>query len=111
MDHSEVKHLPQIDHAPAKIEKLSEAIRIGHFMIPETRQSYLQDGCACALGAAAYAMGYRDQSGEGNDLVPHVIPTMFKDVSLRLVREISNLHYNGKMNRLEIADWLEGRGL
>lgn len=98
--------------APAKVLKLSEAIRVGHSMIKESRDCYLNDGCGCALGAALVTRGHRSQDepglNGGYDVVRNISQNF--NVPMETVRDISTRHFTGAMNRLQLADWLEKQG-
>lgn len=108
MDHSEVKHLPKVDHTPAEITKLSEAIRIGSLMSPqiENKAKYYACGGTCAIGAAAIALGYPINESEFVDPVTAV----FKKFGHANCCIAIDLFYK-LPTRQAVADALEARGL
>jgi hypothetical protein len=111
MDLSEIEKF----ETPAKVMKLSQAIRIGAEFVQEQRHLFLLDGCGCALGTAMYAMGMRHMhEGRENDKDWNYFPNKTAEtfgISKGLAIQISSKHFRGEMNRLQIADWLESQGL
>jgi hypothetical protein len=104
--------------------KLSEAIREGSRRWPETRRVYIDDnGCCCALGAAAQMVGLcasdvidpiRTDLGQGFArafpialrlaIHPLWIPSK---VQIPLWQVINCLHAAGGWSRQAIAEWVE----
>lgn len=97
-----------------KIEKLSQAIRVGSTMIKENRGRYLSGGEGCALGMAAVATGFQgDQETLGGiflNRLTHHLEVHFPGAAAE-VRAISDLHNRGLVSALDIASRLEARGL
>lgn len=99
----------EIQQAPAKVLKLSEAIRIGCAFVTEGR---LFSGCAIGTGYQALtgkdlSEAWREVKYEGDcvDLVAEAfgIP---KDIA----GTASYNHYTDAMSREQVADWLESKG-
>lgn len=88
--------------------KLSQAIRIGADLIREGRV-YISDDCACALGTAAAAMGH-PRKWRGMYSFTAFMEARFPYVPMRVMEEVSLLHYMRKMDRAQLADWLEAQG-
>ena len=110
MDLGDIKYL----EAPAKVMKLSEAIRIGCLYIEE-RQLF----SGCAIGTAYMHLTGRDLSDDmmealmkdGYDAYdgPAIVAKAF-GIPKHPVLAASNHHYAGRKTRLQCADWLESQG-
>jgi len=111
----------EVTEAPAKITKLSQAVRASIKMFP--KQGACWDPAnsigPCALGGAAYVLGYRNSGdyvhpcaflnqklGLNLDLKPALCGLRSEVEKMNIYR-----HTTAGENRLEIADWLEARGL
>ena len=100
-----VEHKEAIEITPAKVLKLSEAIRIGAKLRGQCVNAYFKKGRSCAIGAAAEAM-----FGVNED----TFSTMHAEVILRTITthiasEVLIRNDEGE-SREQIADWLEGLG-
>lgn len=102
MDESIVKHL----EAPARITKLSEAIRIGARIRPQVRSRFFIDGKSCALGAAYEGMTGFQPSEEM--MYEHVLPVL--GITQCLAESVAHKNDKG-WTREAIADYLEKAGL
>lgn len=100
MDLSEVSKLD----APAKVLKLSEAIRIGAKKRPQCFGILYQAGATCALGAAAEALGW------DLDMHINVRDTFLRDVPDDIWNEVGSRNDSGQRREI-IAHWLESKGL
>ena len=110
MDLSDIEKL----EAPAKVLKLSEAIRIGAKLRPQSFGSFFDGEATCAIGAAFEARsGY--PSRDPNKIVVVVpealslyrgIHVGLSDIGLKIVQRNDYLD----ATREEIADWLEAQG-
>lgn len=91
--------------APVKM-KLSEAIRKGH---PDVSEHCGWSGCA--IGAAYYAVTGRKFEAFNREIggIPEAVAREF-GWDEKVAREISGRHLRGE-KRLDIANWLEARGL
>lgn len=100
----------EVTKAPAKVLKLSEAIRIGAALRPHQCVGvFFGQGGSCALGAAYEAITGRtlkEGSTEGA-ILKGIVPG-YDDYGLRF--EITGRNDRGE-TREHIADWLESRGL
>ncbi len=113
MDESEV-----LKFEKQKVLKLSEAIRIGARLRPQTRGTLYFNGATCALGAAYEAAigpltGYVHQElGQSYyDKLLALWPILGEGRALSLLGErivLNNDRY--EFSREEIADWLEAQG-
>lgn len=100
MDLSELERL----EAPAKVLKLSEAIRIGAKIRPQNHHGLLYDGYGtCALGSAAEARGWN------LSMRINVQKAFLTDVGVDLWNQIGQRNDTGS-TREEIADWLQAQG-
>lgn len=101
----EHKEVGEVAKAPAKITKLSEAIRIGARLRPQCTAVFFSDGASCAIGAAMEATGiaYGDtpNTGELHKLFPALD---------EFAMSIYAKNDDG-WTREQIADWLEKQGL
>ena len=96
MDIGEIKYL----EVPAKVLKLSEAIRIGSRIRPQCFGEYYLLGGSCALGAAKEALGVANDAELRRMLgLPYDFP----------LQHIIHRNDNGQ-TREQIADWLESKG-
>lgn len=111
MDHSEVKHLPKVDHTPAELTKLSQAMRLGATLSPQIRYRFTDpDGGTCAICAAAVALGRNAHTTwKGWE---EMCAWLGKQTGtpVRVVSEASARHFQSKDSREQIADWLESLG-
>lgn len=115
----EHKEIGEAQEAPAKVLKLSEAIRIGARIRPQCFGKFFRDGESCALGAAY-------EAGIGRALEYGGFPECFSDLERkfpmihelvpsvrggvdRLYMEIAARN-DQKESRESIADWLEAQG-
>lgn len=117
----ETKEAGEVQQAPAKVLKLSEAMRIGAAVIPEAHS-----WCGCAIATAYYAITGRDFSQKASEYMvldaPFVSTTgyrRYKGVAWRFAEEFgfdpeitkkAESSHNLGMTRLQIADWLESQG-
>lgn len=87
-------------------KELAAAIRRGHGMIRECRDTYLNtsNDCGCAIGAAIVGIGKTYQDYSFQDVVNDF--SDFLGISRKLAIDISTKHSNG-ITRLAIADWLD----
>lgn len=99
MDMSEVMKLD----APAKITKLSQAIRIGAKLRPQGRGQLLYRGASCALGAAIEGMGLTPC----DDMNFKDLQDMFGSTLCAFVIDWNDNH---GLTREQIADKLEALG-
>lgn len=97
----------EVTEAPAKITKLSQAIRAGAKLRPQRTGAYFHEGKSCALGAA-----YEGMYGYIDDTTAMIATWVVQHFRLResLVQEV--IIRNDKMlhTREQIADWLEAHG-
>ena len=104
-----VEHKEAIEITPAKVLKLSEAIRIGAKLRPPVRDrsDYFDDCGSCALGAAYQAMTGTVRSVDEHE----EIYTYFEAIGItyETMQKVCDLFYAGR-TREQIADWLEGQG-
>src|SRR5882762_300527 len=111
----ETKEAGEVAEAPAKIAKISEAIRIGARLRPQCTGQMFLHGKSCALGAAYEALyGYpgldvvqMNTVIEGScalNWLPKGFPTMAKYDSAIFMKNDSG------ETREQIADWLEALG-
>lgn len=108
MDIGDIKYLGQ----PAKVLKLSEAIRIGAKIRPQCTGKFYANGGSCAIGAALEAIGmkgevekYRRENGPTDPY--HIFDKAFPYASA-LDLEIGMKSDNG--TREKVADWLQSLG-
>lgn len=104
----EHKEVGEVAEAPAKITKLSEAIRIGARLRPQCVGEYFMDGRSCAYGAAWEAMG-RLPYEKMPAAVTQVCEELGFYVPLDVAVKVYSLNDSG-WTRERIADWLEGAG-
>ncbi len=109
----EHKEAGEVSEAPAKVLKLSDAIRVGAALRPQCTGDLFRSGRSCALGAA-----YEGATGEvcghyDYGLVTKRFPILKGkggDGSLnKLGTAIFDRNDSG-MSRESIADWLEAQG-
>lgn len=106
MDESEVLKFEQ----PAKVFKLSEAIRVGAKLRPQCFGFLFRDGASCALGAAYEALGGIPIDGDASD------PAYCKIYDQLEGRFGSDICYEAHdrndrgASREAVADWLESEG-
>jgi hypothetical protein len=94
--------------------RLSEAIRLGAMMRPQTFRTMLTDDGACALGAALLAVGARPEEAVSSAL--HRWPwasTVSADCprcgrSRTVFRVITHLNDRHRWTREQIAKWVAG---
>ena len=92
---------------------LSEAIRLGATLGPQTRHfSIASGGASCALGAAARAIGLirTDYQSLTYDTLQRAFPVFQGDSGWRLMRNITELNDLLYLSREEIADWIVENG-
>ena len=89
---------------PTQPMKLSEAIRIGAKLRPQSFRGFFRDGGSCALGAAVHA-----KTGRASPDFPTNWEEFF-GVPNGLCGEIINLNDRKGWTREQIADWLESQG-
>lgn len=106
VEHKESGEVPQ---APAKVLKLSEAIRKGARIRPQCKGNFFLGGSSCAMGAAYEAATDRTEVDAGTmfRVLPFLMdgPTRLSD----LATEIGKRNDSGD-TREQIADWLEAQG-
>jgi hypothetical protein len=93
---------------------LSEAIRLGATLGPQTRYFPIDSGGAsCALGAAARAIGLvkTDYQSISYDTLQSAFPVFQGDFGWQLMRHITELNDFFYLTREEIADWIVESGL
>jgi hypothetical protein len=93
---------------------LSEAIRLGATLGPQTRHCLIASGGAsCALGAAARAIGLikTDYQSLSYGALQSAFPVFQGDSGWRLIRHITELNDLLYLSREGIADWIVERGL
>lgn len=113
----EHKEQGEVTEAPAKILKLSEAMRIGARLRPQGFVEYFTGGGSCAIGAAYEAVtGRTDYNSDDAPEVSEVFPQLaqpfpgsdYKDDTLEdAIWEKNDIDY---WSREKIADWLESHG-
>lgn len=94
--------------------RLSEAIRLGAMMRPQTFRTLLTDDGACALGAALLAVGSRPEAAVRSALdrwpwastVSADCPTCGR--SRTVFRVITHLNDRHRWTREQIAKWVAG---
>jgi hypothetical protein len=107
----EHKEVGEVAEAPAKITKLSEAIREGAKLRGECRGAWFFDGRSCALMAAVEATG-----GDLSEIGWHgtkiflYMRTRFPNVPSDLVMAVPDLMDNKNYSREQCAVWLEAQG-
>lgn len=110
----EHKEAGEVTEAPAKIDRLSQAIRIGATKRPQCFGDAFRHGGSCALGAALEATGVRPWSGSENDRYPtHYVQGLIEArfrVPLRVTQQVWKLNDVKGWSREQIADWLESQG-
>lgn len=108
----EHKEAVEITEQPAKVLKLSEAIREGHKHIREKASVFLHKDCGCALGAAAYALGMRAEGERGldGDSCKEFLQARIPGWNHFELSLLSGRHAGGA-SRLDIAAELEAQGL
>lgn len=107
----ETKEAGEVQQAPAKVLKLSEAMRIGAGIRPQTKCDLFNEHGSCALGAAYEgATGSRCYPWQYS-LVTNAFPSLGDPSGKlnRLGREIFRRNDDGD-TRETIADWLESQG-
>jgi hypothetical protein len=110
MDIGDMKYL----EAPAKVMKLSEAIRIGCEFVEESK---LFSGCAIGTGYKALtgrelptdAKRYANQWEDGFFCAQVLCVADAFKIPKDIVRRVSNMHFTGTP-RHHCADWLESQG-
>jgi len=117
MDQSEVLKFERA--AVGTITLLSEAIRVGAGMRPQSRGCPFANGGSCAWGAAAEALGHRyDPSLQTAIAINYVASRL--NLPHKLVHNekfgpgcdtIWGKNDTGGFTREQIADWLETQGL
>lgn len=90
-----------------KIQKLSQAIRLGATFRPQCNGSYFNNGRSCAIGAAYEAITGLTDVEDG--IVGRVLNTRFQLPENMLSRVV--FRNDCGETREEISDWLEGQGL
>lgn len=112
----EHKEQGEVTEAPAKITKLSEAIRIGAKLRPQGMGFYFSEGRSCALGAAYEAVtGKYHEAGAGTD-IPNMVDwfsekfDMGPSLGSRIVDMNDGNHGQIQRTREQVADWLESQG-
>ncbi len=111
MDHSEVKHLPKVDRTPAKIEKFSEAIRLGALLSGPAVGVFVDArGNTCAQGAALLAVGRLERSSEQQWMNHSHMEAQWPSLPPEIRWEAVKMNNEGTHTRQEIADWLESQG-
>lgn len=106
----EHKEAVEITEAPAKVLKLSEAMRIGAKIRPQTKHFWHKDGKSCALGAAYEAMAGRPSSS-GTDFRDHKKMNEWFPCMPSMQTKIHERNDDLGWTREQIADWLESQGL
>ena len=94
----------EVTEAPAKVMKLSKAIRIGARIRPQGFGAYFHVGRSCALGAAFEGMKGRPANSIGRLIWDEL------GISPRLHDRIVDLNDAQHWTREQIADWLEAEG-
>jgi hypothetical protein len=92
--------------------RLSEAMRLGMPFVKDDKHVFLYKDCGCAIGAALWAIGYRDVWSGGNVCRKEWPWTTRMSHELQLPRldiasEISHRHYWQNKSRSDIANWIE----
>lgn len=112
----EEKPQGEITEAPAKVLKLSEAIRIGAAQYPQCCDGcYFIDGTACVWGAAAIGFGAHGTDYDINDAASTLHSSSFTGkahFAFRNAHGYSIMEANDRhgWSREEVADWLEAQG-
>ncbi len=111
----EHKEQGEVKEAPAKTLRLSEAIRIGASMRPQTKPGEcgpFSRGHSCALGAAYEAIGGQYSGTMSTTPVCDALAAlgMFGTREDELVGSIIIKNDHGGWTRERIADWLEAQG-
>ena len=104
-----LEHKEAVEITPAKVLKLSEAIRIGAKLRSQCTGRMFARGGSCALGAAYEAVfGY-----PGENVAEGAIKKIREHFSIPyfdLVTEVGIERNDAGWSREQIADWLEGQG-
>ena len=105
-----VEHKEAVEITPAKVLKLSEAIRIGAKIRPKCTGTFFREGRSCALGAAMEALGIASTDQQWM-VYETVAPRLGIPIHLAHAIGARNDGWNGRAHtREQIADWLEGQG-
>jgi hypothetical protein len=107
----EHKEVGEVSEAPAKITKLSQAIREGAKLRGECRGAWFIEGRSCALMAAVEATGgdLINEGWHGMKIAGHLrqrFPTVPADVVMAIPSLVDSQHYS----REQCASWLEAQG-
>lgn len=103
----------EVTEAPTRTLKLSEAIRIGAKALSEHYTWYLrvdERRCGCAVGTAAYGLGMRDNVHHFGKMAEY-IGMRIPGITFEFLKRVEEEHVSRRMDRLQIADWLEAHGL
>lgn len=96
--------------------RLSDAIRLGAMLRPQTREDYFADGGSCALGAAFEAAKGYTRSEQMNFVeciefpilgVPASCPVCNRDTEDEAASVVVHLNDRHFWTREAIADWVE----
>ena len=101
-----LEHKEAVEITPAKVLKLSEAIRIGAKIRPQCTYSYFTRGKSCALGAAAEALYGVTEKTFSTTHINKITSKLSRVVVSEIIERNDDLHWT----REQIADWLEGQG-
>jgi hypothetical protein len=115
----EHKEIGEVTEAPARLTKLSQLIREGAKLRPQTTGRFWWEGKSCALGAA-----YEAACGHipaGGDEGPWVLSSFASAVQCKAWGELQRLFPDAPYDKIyvrndrgdtreQIADWLEAQG-
>ena len=102
------KEQGEVQQAPAKVLKLSEAIRKGCPLVEENK---LYSGCALAAGYVAKTGKNLEDNpaiGGGNSMYLNPVHDAF-GVPVKVLERASLMHSRGA-TREAVSDWLEAKG-
>ena len=112
----EHKEAIEITPAPAKVLKLSEAMRIGAKIRPQAKGRLFDAGASCALGAAyegAFGAPPAEVWGKDYNDAGNALTDCWMRLMDRYPGQTAGIFTKNDflgMSREEIADWLEAQG-
>lgn len=103
----EHKEAVEVTEAPAKVLKLSEAMRIGAMRHPQNMNALYEAGKTCALGAVAVGRGWMPTDSIPDEVITRYLGDVY---NTPLWYEIGAKRNDIGWTREHIADWLEAQG-